>query len=203
MSPFCVKSMVLLWVGSALVGLTCMLNYEFAPSRQTAATCEWPRDSRLARSDTQPTLMMFIHPRCPCSRASLVELGKLVTQCRNPVSLRIVMIRPNEFQAGWQHTDLDTLAEKIPGAIVLTDPDGCESKRFGVTTSGETLLYSAKGELMFQGGLTASRGHEGTSAGHVALKDFIDAAGSPTCHTSVFGCALSNPLPSDPGRDVP
>ena len=203
MSRLCVKSLLLLWCGAVAVGLTVMLNYDFTPARSIAATSQWPAGSRLKPGQNCPTLLMFIHPQCPCSRASLIELGKFASTRRSPIALRIVLIRPKKFEEGWERTSLYTLAERIPHAIVITDPDAQEAKRFGATTSGETLLYAADGRLVFQGGLTAARGHEGRSAGQDALQELIGADGSRVCRTSVFGCALGETSSPRKGSTTP
>jgi hypothetical protein len=76
---------------------------------------------------------------------------------------------------------------------MVRDRGGVEAKRFGARTSGEVLLYSAVGRLLFFGGITGSRGHEGDNYGLTSLASFLTATPSESAVTAgspVFGCAL-------------
>ena len=69
--------------------------------------------------------------------------------------------------------------------------DRREADRFGVVVSGSTLLYAADGTLLFRGGLTIARGHEGRGPAHDRILALVDGhsnhATAPT-----FGCALED-----------
>ena len=82
-------------------------------------------------------------------------------------------------------------ARNLPGAEVRLDRDGVESRRFGAETSGAVRVYSPDGRLVFSGGLTSARGHEGDSEGTIAIAALLagtsSAASSPT-----FGCPLAS-----------
>jgi hypothetical protein len=49
---------------------------------------------------------MFVHPRCPCTRASLGELSRIVARHPSDVDVHVVAIRPDGFPAGWEQGDL-------------------------------------------------------------------------------------------------
>jgi hypothetical protein len=106
--------------------------------------------------------------------------------------LRIVVVfaRPQKSDGEWAKTDLARRAESIPGATLFFDEEGAECTRFCAGTSGETLLYDAAGRLMFHGGLTASRGHEGDNAGLSAVEKIVAGQLKTLQRTPVFGCAL-------------
>lgn len=53
--------------------------------------------------------------------------------------------------------------------LAMNDRDGAELSRFGFRTSGDTRLYAPDGALVFHGGITASRGHEGDNPGQSAV----------------------------------
>lgn len=72
----------------------------------------------------------------------------------------------------------------------MTDETGFEARRFHAETSGQTLLYSRSGTLLFEGGVTLARGHEGDNPGRSALQELIDNGHSEQTHTPVFGCGL-------------
>jgi hypothetical protein len=133
---------------------------------------------------------MFVHPRCPCSRASLGELARLLVQDRGLGSVQVVFHIPAGNEADWTQTDLWQQATDFGNVAVYLDQDGIETKRFGVETSGQTLLYAATGDLLFQGGITTSRGHSGDNAGRRALEDLLENKISAVATTPTFGCPL-------------
>jgi hypothetical protein len=98
--------------------------------------------------------------------------------------------RPADEPAGWEQTDLWRTASAIPGVHVMTDVGGAEARVFGALVSGQTLLYSAMGSLLFSGGITGARGHEGDNAGRTALTSILAGRTSATIRTKVFGCYL-------------
>ena len=192
MSRYSLTTLLIAWCGSVALGLWCMLDYERTPAATIAAAAAWPADSRLVRDPDRPTLVMFVHPHCPCSRASLHELAALASQCGERVALRIVFVTPPGVAEGWERTDLYDAASRIPGAQVCRDRDGVEAARFGATTSGESLLYAADARLLFHGGLTGSRGHEGDNAGRDAVTALVETGRAEQRSSAVYGCGLLN-----------
>jgi hypothetical protein len=141
-----------------------------------------------------PALVILMHPHCPCSRATVDELSKLMTHCQGKLTATVVMIQPTGTPAGWERTDLWSSAAAIPGVTLMSDPDGVETHRFGALTSGQALLYSPDGQLLFSGGITESRGHSGDNDGRSLIESLVlhemaqPDAQVPT--TPVYGCPL-------------
>jgi hypothetical protein len=133
---------------------------------------------------------MFVHPRCPCSSASIGELNRLLTRCEGPTAVHILFLRPKDVSDQWTETSLRKSAEAIPGAQVQLDPQGEEARRFGAESSGQVVLYSAGGKLLFSGGITGSRGHAGDNAGENVVVAGLNGQNSNLKHTAVFGCSL-------------
>jgi hypothetical protein len=75
---------------------------------------------------------------------------------------------------------------------VLSDPEGREAQRFGAATSGHTFIYDKNGKLLFSGGLTGSRGHEGDNIGRRTAIDCLTSTQTKQNKTSVFGCEILN-----------
>ncbi|HUR59158.1 MAG TPA: hypothetical protein VM029_15690, partial [Opitutaceae bacterium] len=94
--------------------------------------------------------------------------------------------------ADWPHTDLWRRAAAIPGVKVLTDVDGRAAARFGAVTSGQALLFDTAGRLLFSGGITGARGHQGDNAGRRAVVARVFGRETAPAHTPVFGCSLVN-----------
>jgi hypothetical protein len=97
------------------------------------------------------------------------------------------------FDTGWEKTGLWRSASALPDVTVVRDDDGVEARRFGVETSGQTLLYDGRGTLIFSGGITGSRGHEGANAGEASLVALLTRGEADRSGTSVFGCPLFTP----------
>jgi hypothetical protein len=106
------------------------------------------------------------------------------------VDAYVLFYKPDDVPAGWERSDLWTRAAAIPGAHVVSDPQGAESARFGALASGQTMLYSAGGALLFRGGITASRGHSGDNAGRSAIVALLHHESPGQTMTPVFGCSL-------------
>jgi hypothetical protein len=76
---------------------------------------------------------------------------------------------------------------------MVHDHDGVEARRFGAATSGQVILYDARGTLLFSGGITPARGHSGDSTGRDAILALLIDGSSEASETPVFGCSLFDP----------
>jgi hypothetical protein len=180
------------WFLSVGVGGAVLLRYANTPGQMLAAPIQWPSDSPIKPLKALARLVIFIHPHCPCSRATIRELAIIMANCRGRVQARVLFIAPSSFDTGWVKTDLWRSAEGIPGVIPLEDHDGTEARRFGATTSGQTMLYDERGNLLFQGGITISRGHEGPNDGVDAIISFVMRGSGRRTSSRVFGCSLKD-----------
>jgi hypothetical protein len=177
------------WLGLAGVGLWVLWAYDNQPGTAATAPQRWPADTRLTRTDGRPTLVFLAHPRCSCTRASLTELAEVLARSTTKPRTYVVFIRPDGFEQNWEKTDLWRRAVALPGVTVARDDEGVEAARFGAATSGQTVLYDGAGNLIFSGGITGSRAHEGENAGELALIAAINN-GAARGRSSVFGCPL-------------
>jgi hypothetical protein len=139
------------------------------------------------------TLVMFAHPKCPCTRASMEELARAMAQCEGRLRVHVMLYLPDKAPAGWTQTDLWQSAAAIPGVEPQWDRNGVEAARFGATTSGFVVLYDAAGRLGFSGGITAERGHAGDNDGEQAVIAMANgkAPGRQTMPT--LGCSIFGP----------
>src|SRR5258706_4172276 len=179
--------------GFAVIGGFILLNrYKSTAGAAAAPPERWPVSARVERA-SGATLLMFAHPMCPCTRASLTELGHLMERLHGQVTARILFATPQDREHDWSGSALWAQARAIPDSTVLTDPDGREAEAFGVKTSGQVVYYDAAGVLRFRGGITIARGHEGESPGADRIAAL--ARGEAPDHDSapVFGCSLVAP----------
>jgi hypothetical protein len=159
-----------------------------------------PTHGALTLAAHGPTLILFAHPRCPCTRASLAELRRVLSPFTGKVAAHVVFFHADPDSGGFAATDTYKLAQSIPGVVVSLDPDGRDAERFGVTTSGHVVLYGDNGQLLFSGGITPARGHEGDSPGRQRLSELLarettqaSAKGEATTIPvvgAVYGCSL-------------
>ncbi len=194
----------LLWLSLVAYGAAQWMAYEHIAGPTARLPLVWPLDSMLPHDTRHGTIVMFVHPRCACTRAGLVKLrDALATRGARPTCH--VLFLPalmndsgQSLSANWQ------TAAEIDQAQLQNDMDGSEAARFGATTSGYVLYYDPRGALRFAGGLTAQRGGEAASAYEQGLRHALTTPGYPLIHAPVFGCALLNRTETDhPERSNP
>ena len=182
-----------LWLIAAALGQRVMMNYDYTAATPGTPPEMWPDATSVPRTPGLSSIVVVAHPHCPCSRATMEELARLMSLLQNRATATVIFVRPARFSEDWERTDLWRDAARIPGVSVLTDLGGVEASRFGAQASGQTMLYDAAGNLRFTGGITASRGHAGDSPGRNAILSIVNTGNSVTSHTSVYGCSLHNP----------
>jgi hypothetical protein len=179
-----------LWLGTVVMFLVLLIEYSNSPGHSGAPPVRWPAQSRISLDPSRATLVLFAHPRCPCTRASLCELELLLACCPNQIIAHVVFIKPTGTEKDWTQTELWGKASAIPGVSVCEDDAGVEARRFHVETSGHTLLYDRDGRLLFRGGITIARGHAGDNPGRSAIVALLMGQASGGVITPVFGCPL-------------
>ena len=181
---------IIVWLCAIGVGVRFVLIYENSPGTVGATPKTWPGDSRVQRSPDFPTLLMMVHPHCPSSRASVIELSLLLAQVQGRVNANVLFVRPLGVPENWEISELWANVSRMPGVKLKVDNDGIEARRFGSSTSGQVLLYNTQGKLLFSGGITASRGHSGDNDGRTAIVALLTQGRAATDETPVFGCQL-------------
>jgi hypothetical protein len=170
-----------------------MMAFDSTPGKAALAPAHWPTQTALTRTPGRKQLVMFVHPECTCTLASLEQLRRLETLTGNSIAAEIVI-----WHSAVSRKPRDWNREG-GGAIVFDDKDGQESRLFGAQTSGQTLIYDENGTLAYAGGLTVFRAEPG---GDPLLKRILQGIGPQGQQTAlemaVFGCPIDNagPLPS-------
>ena len=184
------------WAGACGGGLAGLTRYQATPGTPAAAR-DWPAGTRVARGG-EFTLVVVVHPRCPCSRATVDNLAVLMAHCPpGRVAATVVFVRPAGVPVGWERTGLWASAAAIPGVTTFADDGGVEAARFGAATSGQAMLFDAAGRLRFRGGLTPGRGHAGDCGGTDAVRAIARGDRPDADPTPVFGCPLGDgPFPA-------
>jgi hypothetical protein len=180
------------WIAAVSCGLWWLNRYHATPGSVGQTPTSLPADVSGVFLPGRTRLLMFVHPRCPCSRASLAQLAEIVAQNKGRVAAAIVFVKPPGAAPDWERSSLWDAAVKIRGARVMCD-DGTLARRLGAETSGHVMLYDADGRLLFSGGITRSRGHEGVSSGGRAICRLLHGETTSDSTMPVFGCPLFNP----------
>ncbi len=180
----------IVWLVVCVGGSAVLLHYASTPGEEGKAGPRWPDQSGLALNRGGDTLVIAVHPHCPCTRASIVELNDLMLSLKGRMKAYVLVMRPKEFPQGWENTDLVSSARRIPGTTVVVDVDGVETARFGARTSGQALLYDPQGRLLFSGGITEGRGHIGDNAGFQRITSLVKTGKADRNDSLVFGCPL-------------
>jgi hypothetical protein len=185
------------WTAAIAAGFTGLAVYESRPGTEAAAPREWPARTRLTRDPDRWTLLMFLHPRCPCSQASLQELAELLSGKQPQVQTFLLCCKPPGVPDGWEQGETWRQAASMKQATVSIDEHDDERSCFGVQTSGHVLLYDPRGRLRYDGGITRARGHVGPNEGRAAVAALLRGEASPVTSGPVFGCPLVDPETSD------
>jgi hypothetical protein len=189
---------VVAWCAAVGWGWFAMTAYSLKTEDDSAATmAEWPVGSQLPRAQRQPTLLVFLHPKCPCSRATATELERLLDRPEGAAApacqVFVVAVTPASPDEGWTETPLLDRCRRLPGAQVIIDRGGHEAALFGAATSGTALWFDAAGRRQYDGGITIARGHEGASVGGAALARLLNGEEATVDCLPAFGCRLPSP----------
>lgn len=176
---------------SGLAGLLALGAYDSRPANQRGWQTSWPTSVPLAANRDSATTLMFVHPHCPCTVASVEQLLEVLKSASARATL--VVYEPDSVTSDWSQGPLLQLAAEYPQQLSLVrDPQGSLAAKFGACASGTCLVYGADLRLRYAGGLTLSRGHRGDNAGQATLlrilHDPINAATAATF--PIFGCSI-------------
>ena len=192
--PLVLAAFLVLWVPAVAFGINILWKYSSTPGRPGTPSLSWPEGVHVKRAPGRSTLVMFAHPQCPCTSATLGELAIIMAHTSDRLDAEVFFYMPSTVPASWARTELWSAASAIPGVHVFEDRDAHMAERFGAFTSGQTLLYDPLGHLQFKGGITPWRGHSGDNAGRSAIIALVRGDPPPMGAlpevTPVLGCSL-------------
>ena len=178
------------WGILLVAGTISLAAYSNRPGIDGATISNWPDETDMVLRDDSLTLVLFLHPKCPCSVATVRELERTLGSNFKSVDLQIGLYCPPSKPDDWTETSLKKLAERIAPGATFVDRSAEEADRFGVSTSGHLLAFSTSGKCLFSGGVTGSRGHEGENRGSLELRKITHGEQRPFFKQPVFGCPL-------------
>ena len=189
------------WAMCVGSGIVWIWVYKLTPGRSSSPPVRWPDSVQLARSGT--TLIVTLHPLCSCSEATISELSRVLAGVPETLTVYALFHDFGNDEQGRPVADIKRSAlwrrvSSVPHVTALVDRDGHIADRFGAETSGDVMAYSAQGELLFHGGLTPARGHEGDSLGRERLLAVLRGRSPDKRDSLVFGCDLHDPTSQRP-----
>ena len=184
-----VATLLASWCVAVGVGVVIAFGYSTTAGAAGATPSTWPSDSVIRPTSDGFTVVMFLHPSCSCSVASLHELADAVGQGGAPHHVVLAFADTSGDPTGgvaW------SAADRVPGATRWIDRGGVEAARFGAVTSGFTVVYDRRGALRFAGGVTAARGEVGDNIGRRQVAAALAGDSNDVRRHAVFGCAIGD-----------
>jgi hypothetical protein len=194
---------LVLWSIVLALGWVAAVKYANTPGAREEATRLWPESSPVPLSQSRLTLLLFAHPRCPCTRATMAELAELVARCGDRLEAHVVFRVDPELDGQAESLELWTQAARIPGVQIHRDPMGEAALLFGAHTSGHVSVFDPAGRLLFSGGITPARGHAGPNSGFDSIAALATAPETAAAPTPVFGCSLQDDAHCAPSSTTP
>jgi hypothetical protein len=182
-----ISSVAVLWLALCVLGSYRLAVYENTPAVASHGLANWP-DLGLPRGPAY-TLVLVIHPQCPCTRATLQELAVALTHCPN-LQADLLFIKPEGTSESWVKSDLWSTASKLPRCSLIVDEGAQLSSAFRARSSGQSYLYGPSGKLIYGGGMTESRGHAGDNEGLTSIINLVNGQALTAKDYPVFGCPL-------------
>jgi hypothetical protein len=179
-----------LWLLLLIGGFSGLVSYQMRAGTPAVAPDSWPHEAGVPFDSQRCNLVMFAHPKCPCTEASLEELKIVLTQGGEEINSTICFFDPAGVPADWMETRLVRAAKEIPGLNLVVDQAGTIAARFGVMTSGQILMFNGQGQKIFAGGITSARGHAGLNRGRTVVLALARGEVCASPLTPVYGCEL-------------
>ena len=169
--------------------------YENQPGPSAVAAEKWPDAASLELDSARWNLVVFLHPQCPCSQATLTELAVLQSRVTQRLRTSLVFYKPAGMAAGWEKSRILDQAAAMPDVSIVWDEGDRERQKFGAATSGQVLLFEGSGRLCYQGGITRARGQTGDNSGRATIErlvrgEAVSVTQQPVSQQPVFGCPL-------------
>ncbi len=160
----------------------------------TAGEAHAPADDAEAliarhRQPDRGLIVMVVHPECPCTEASLAELGDLLARSRGRCTALILHYQPAQIPADWSDPP-DYLELGGVRVAVVADRAGEQALALGALTSGHAVFADSTGVIRFRGGLTLARGHRGRSPAQDAILAQLAGGAASMSVAPIYGCAL-------------
>lgn len=182
---------IVAWAAALAVCFGALQRYAGAPGGAHSPSAAATEFIAQHRQPGRGLVVMAIHPRCPCTDASLIELGNMLRRSEGACDAVLLEYAPQDTPADWP---VGAKYREVAGLRVpiVRDPGGTLAVALGAETSGHLVFADAQGVIRFHGGLTVSRGHQGRSAAQDAILAVLKNKESALTTAPVYGCGFRN-----------
>jgi hypothetical protein len=97
---------VALWLPAVAYGINVMWSYAATPGHPAEPPRFWPATMAIKQGEAHAMLLVFAHPQCECTRATLGELAILMAQANGRLDADVFFYLPRGEDSTWARTDL-------------------------------------------------------------------------------------------------
>src|SRR5687767_10310795 len=83
---------VVLWIALVAVGFAGLTLFSETPGSAGPSPVKWPPGSIVPAPRNKPLMIIALHPKCACSRATVAELNRLLVSVRGKVDVHALMM---------------------------------------------------------------------------------------------------------------
>jgi hypothetical protein len=177
------------WIALAVIGWNALLRHTYQPAPVEEGAIQWPAGETEPTS-AAPTIVVFAHPLCPCTRATLNKLGESIARLPDDRRIEVIFATAGLNPADVCDSSTVRAARRLSRVEVCFDETGEDVRRFGATVSGEVFVFDGEGRRIFHGGITSGRGHEGDSVGQREFERRVCGLTADAFSAPVYGCLL-------------
>lgn len=182
---------LVLFAVSGLLGFITLVDYACRSNPNRMDRGSLVGSSLHSRPDDNEFLVvLFYHPRCPCTLATARNLKRVATEFSHQTQIKAFSFCPEDSPESWIETNTTRLLRSIPDVEIALDREGQVCREFGVTTSGHILVYNRSGQCVFGGGITPYRGHEGECQATSEFLSSVNLANTKLAIWPVYGCQI-------------
>lgn len=191
------KAIVLLglWLSGCAICIGVLMVYSNTPGQQGEVAQILAPDSEIQLDTQRPTLVMYAHPHCPCTEASVEELTRLQARLKGKFLTCVVFYVPEDGinEESWREDGMWDDVQRLTDTVVLADPGGKLAKQAGAEISGTVGLYAPDRRLLYFGGITPARGHAGDNVGTFAIQDYFNELAFDG-RGAAYGCQIADEI---------
>src|SRR4051794_21997027 len=101
------------WAGVLGAGLYYLNSYEARAGAAAGVSARWPAEGPALASEGV-TIVVFLHPECPCSRATVASLDQIMAHGGGHVRAYVVGVMEEGAPSDWEKSGLLKRAGEIP-----------------------------------------------------------------------------------------
>ncbi|MCC9601701.1 hypothetical protein LOC67_14170 [Stieleria sp. JC731] len=185
---------------SYIVGVVKLTDYASRPATTTYEISREAINEVVARHcspGNRKCILFFYQPGCPCTVAAARNLQRISPLLDPHPDILAFAYQPDNAPSNWLKKRSTETLNRITSTKVIIDTNGKIAGSLGVKTSGHCIVYSKARGVIFSGGLTPLRGHEGTGPSLTQFTHCINDQDEPFTEWPVFGCSIADNAQAD------